>query len=126
MVIFGPFSGPDAFKKVLCYTLAVIISKTVKLHLESYLIFAVIGYTSLPSSKHVGKNKDTTVFSIRDTLCIDWKTRWLFTKTQNVYAITRDSASFDLGYSTEHRGLVEDVGKWNCSDDDPKVKPLTS
>lgn len=38
----------------------------------------------------------------------------------------RDSASFDLGYSIEHRGPVEDVGKWDCSDDDPKVKPLTS
>lgn len=31
-----------------------------------------------------------------------------------------DRASFDLGYSMEHRGPVEDVGKWNCSVDDPK------
>lgn len=31
-----------------------------------------------------------------------------------------NSASFDLGYSMEHRELVEDAGKWNCSDDDPK------
>lgn len=29
-------------------------------------------------------------------------------------------ASFDLGYSIEHRRPVEDVGKWNCSEDDPK------
>lgn len=45
------------------------------------------GYTSLPSSMHVGTNKDLTVFFTLDTLCINWKNQWLFTKTAKVYAI---------------------------------------
>lgn len=32
-------------------------------------------------------------------------------------------STLDIRWNTE---LVEDVGKWDCSDDDPKVKPLTS
>lgn len=49
------------------FTHAAIIKKLVISHLMSYLIFAVIEYTSLLSTKHVGKNKDITVFLILDT-----------------------------------------------------------
>lgn len=98
-----PIFRPGCIKKMLCYTFAVIVSKLFDVHLQSYLIFAVIGYTSLPSSKHVGQNKDITVFSIRDTLCTNWKNQWLFTKTANVYTIIGivHHSTLDIPWSTE-------------------------
>lgn len=94
-----PFPGPKGFYKNCSATAlqhSVIISE---LHLKSNLIFAVIGYTSLPSSKHVGKNKDITVLSMQDVL----EEQWLFTKTAYVFAIrgTVHHSTSDIPWSTE-------------------------
>lgn len=59
---FSFFSAPNRLlfffssknRNGLCKTPAVIIRE---LHWKSNLIFAVIGYTSLPSGRHVGKDK---------------------------------------------------------------------
>lgn len=69
---FFLFSGPKRLqfpfskhKNRLCKTPAVIIRE---LHLKSNLIFAVIGSTSLPSGRHVGKDKGVTVSTVQDVL----------------------------------------------------------
>lgn len=80
-----------------------VIKKLTNKQLKSYLISAVIGYTSPPSRKHVGKNKDVTVLFIGGALCTSWKTPLLLTKTANVYTIRkiRHRLTLDIPWSTE-------------------------
>lgn len=66
--------------------------------------------TSPPSSKHVGRNKDITVFSILATLCTDWKNQWLFTKTANVYAISGIVHHPTLGIPRSTEGWLKMLG----------------
>lgn len=110
-------------KKTALLHISVIISKLVDLHSQSYLIFAVTGNTSPASCKHVGKNKDITVFSILDTLCTDWKNQWLFTKTANVYAIRGivHHSTLDIPWSTE--GWLKTLGSGIVQMMTPKSNP---